>query len=325
MPFPKFGDYGPFDDWKAEVEYSEGDIVYHKGYLYQLMGTGTLTYKSTGENPQTATYSCPFTDESNVNTWKNVYNPPGDYAATEYLTMRRWRLFDLPAGYYHSMLRRHGSGGVNGLEQLGGVTGRDTTGTFTFVYMICVRAYARELIPGPPEDEEGPPTIESDGYQDFRLPVTECSYVGYDINSGLNATYSDNLLETGGLIYSFTAIPIERVFRSAEESYLREEFENEMSLIWMPNTIAPWGNIPSDGFEVTSVTSAQGFWGETLRSAHSSMQTFGRTFTWGEKTGSPPTVSTNTGTTVSFEDNWYDNTPSGGGHPVGPDPDYAND
>lgn len=325
MPFPQVGDYGPYADWTEDGEYSIGDIVYHEGYLYQLMGNPDEQdpldpYVSIGENPKTATFSCLFSDESSVNTWKNIFNPPGDYATEEYLTMRRWRLFDLPAGYYHSMLRRHGSAGVEGLEYA-------QSPAFKFAYMICVRAYAKLLESEPGEEEGDPPVIVQDGYLDDRSPVTECSYKGYDINSGLNATYSDNLLETGGLIYSFTAIPITKVFTSASASYLRFEFENERSLIWMPNTIAAWSDVPSDDFETSSVVSAQGFSAETLRSMHSSMQTFGRTFTWGEKTGSPPTVSTTTGTTVSFEDNWYDNAadPPVGGHPVGPDPDYATD
>ena len=288
MPFPQVGDYGPYADWSETATYNQNDIVFYRGYLYRLM---TPT-SSTGDNPVTSTFSCTFDDESGING-----------GGTASRTMRKWRLWDLPAGYYHAMLR-----GITP-EVLTAEYASTNVPAFDYLYMIQVRACAKTGV----------------GYYiDSRTPATVCSYLGYGLNSGLNCEYSDADLEAGELIYSFTAISMDRVDPQVEQSYEREEFFDERSLIWMPNTIAAWSEIPSDSYEVTSVTSASGFDATTLRSMHSSMQTFGRTFTWVD--GLSP-VTTESGTTVAFDDNWYNSTvdPNLGGQPCATSPDYATD
>lgn len=287
MPFPAIGDYGPYADWSETATYADGDVVYYGGYLYRAMMAITA-----GDNPRTATASFTFDDESGING-----------GGTASRTMRKWRLWDLPAGYYHAMLR-----GITP-DVLTAEYASTKVPAFDYLYMIQVRACAKTGV----------------GYYiDSRTPATVCSYLGYGLNSGLNCEYSDSDLEAGELIYSFTAISMDMVDPQIEQSYQREEFFDERSLIWMPNTIAAWSEIPSDSYEVTSVTSAQGFDPTTLRSMHSSMQTFGRTFTWVD--GLSP-VTTESGTTVEFDDNWTNSTvdPNLGGQPCATSPDYATD
>lgn len=301
MPFEKVGSYGPYEDWKEDKEYFENDIVFHKGHLYQLIVNGQFPADtSTGENPLTATFACKFADKSYFNSRAEEGEEP-ENAYEQERTMRRWILFTLPGGYYQAML----------LGQKG-----KSAGDRSFVYMIQVRAFADELV-----------------YGDDRLPVTECSYTGYNLNNGLDATYSSSGLKIGGLLYSFTAVPEYRIDRRADTAYARIEFENERSLLWMPNTIAtinPYGPSDNNDFEYEN----NGVTFESLHQLHSSMQTFGRSFTWGYLEldyPNPPIPRQRTGSSVAFTDNWYDTFPEPpdplpvqgeGGYPNATSPDY---
>lgn len=301
MPFKKVGDYGPYDDWKEDKEYFQYDIVFHKGHLYQLIVNDEFPADtSTGENPLTATFACKFADVSGFNSKAKQGEEPKNASGQE-RTMRRWILFTLPGNYYQAML----------LGQKG-----KSAGDRSFVYMIQVRAFADEEV-----------------YGDDRLPVTECSYTGYNLNNGLDATYSSSNLKTGGLLYSFTAVPEYRISAGADDAYARIEFENERSILWMPNTIAtihPSG--PSDNGDFDYENNGVTF--ESLHQLHSSMQTFGRSFTWGyivQDFPEPPKAEQRTGSSVAFVDSWYDTFPEPpdppppngeGGYPIATSPDY---
>lgn len=311
IAFPQVGDYGPYYKWKEDGEYKVNDIVFHEGYLYRLMGNlededPLDPYISINEDPRTATFSCKFYDDSGVNAF---YERDDEVT----LTMRRWMLFDLPAGYYHAMLR--------GFDK-NGLISSQISPFCQHMYMICVRAFAKIKViemPDPPSDE-----LSTSGHIDARTPVTDCSYAGYRLNSGLDATYSDDELVGGGLIYSFTAIPISNA-DSNNSAYQREEFESERSLVWMPNTIVTYDAYPGSGIGYGGHSDeSNGVSYETQQSLHSSMQVFSRSFSGRgyDDDGLPVSASW---TTVSFEDEWATGTPDDGGIPWSTSPDYATE
>jgi hypothetical protein len=296
MPFPQVGDYGPYEDWSAEVEYESGDIVYHKGYLYKLMVDPSITplYKSLNDDPLTSTFSYNFSDILNVNTRYAPTQTVPDPASPEAYTVRRWLLFSLPAGYYHGMLRR---------------VRNKSVAPFDYIFFIQVNAAAQTLFLGPGEEPEDPLVIERDGYNTVRVPADECSYEGYELPQGLDVTYSTDNLAGGALLYSFSAT------------------HDEKGPLESARTIGPYNQVPTEeqeegvGDDLNNGFSAGG-----IQQMHSSMQIFNRGFTWaqyGELEG-VPFYDEEGGTTVAFTDNWtdVDPPPELKGTPVATSPDY---
>ena len=76
------------DDWKDNVAYLEGSVVYHKGFLYIAMADSEA-----GEDPLTATHEFTFTSGD--------FGFPDD---TFTKVLRKWTIFDLPSGYYYQKL-----------------------------------------------------------------------------------------------------------------------------------------------------------------------------------------------------------------------------
>lgn len=282
MPFPQIGDYGPYDDWSETETYVLGDVVFYEGYLYVMMGNGTFGETSVGENPRSATFTCKFYDTAEVNS---VAEPPATppYEFEEERTMRRWRVFDLPFSYYQAMLR--------------GIPPDAFTGSDT----------------GSPLGQEVR-TINAVGFKKDGQIVNECSYKGYGLSAGLDATYSVSSISgyTINLIYSFSAVPLEKV--DEENGYVNPE-TNQEALFYQPNTVGKGDEYPA--------------WGDDCQGMmFASMQTFGRDYTvlTDYDEGPPETASTANLTTIAFQDNWTAepvSDPPIAGIPIETDPDFA--
>lgn len=261
MPFPAIGSYGPYADWSETVTYYPGDTVYHKGYIYTLMSDGSFGDSSTGEDPKTAEFSCPFEDTAGINS--QGASPP--YSYTEYRDMRRWRLFDLPFGYYEAALR-----GVPPAVF-------DTFGV------------------GSPLPKEIRTTCVS-GFDVRAAPkATSCSYAGYGLSAGLDSTWDDPVF--GELLYSFSAIPMDELENTTYTDPVSGSFS---AIFWQPDTIAALiGSGNNGGFPEDYLLPA---WSaETQGQMFSCTQTFSRTFDF-ILDGS--TGAGDSSDTPAFQDNW---------------------
>lgn len=260
MPFPAIGSYGPYADWSESVTYYPDDVVFHKGYLYRLMGDGSFGDSSTGEDPKTATFNCPFYDTAGINSIGA--SPP--YSYTEYRTMRRWRLFDLPFGYYEAALRDFPPAVF------------DTFGV------------------GSPFPNEIRTTCLS-GFDVRQAPkATSCSYAGYGLSAGLDSTWDDPVF--GELLYSFSAIPMDEL----ENTTYVDPTTNFTAIFWQPDTISATINTGlNNGFPEDYLLPA---WSaETQGQMFSCTQTFSRAFDF-VLDGS--TGAGDQSDTPGFQDNW---------------------
>lgn len=212
MPFPAIGDYGPYADWNAETEYFDGDVVFHKGYLYRLMGTGAYGDSSIGEDPKTATASYPFEDTAGINSAAGG----GPYDYTEYRTLRRWCLFSLPNAYYQAMLRK---------------------------LPPPVLASGSNLV-------DYVRTISAVGFKFDGEIADECSYAGYGFFAGLDVTYSIDTLtsvDNEVLVYSHSAVPMDRVDAWMGGQTYRDPTDNFSAVFWQPNTVGNGTEYPTWG------------------------------------------------------------------------------
>lgn len=283
MPFPQIGDYGPYDDWSETETYYPDDVVFHDGYLYVLMGANVFGDNSVGENPKTATFTCTFIDTAGINS--GGLNPPYDYS--EERTMRRWRLFDLPFSYYQAMIRRLPPAEF-GSNQPGRSPLNDNVRT------ICAAGFSK----------------------DGEI-ARECSYSGYGLFAGLNVTYAVSSISgyTIKLIYSFSAVPLDKVDSLIGGSTYRDSTTNFSAVFWQPNTVASGSEYPA--------------WGDDCQGMmFASMQTFSREYTvlTDYDEGPPETADTEDLTTLAFQDNWTAepvSDPPIAGIPVVTDPDFA--
>jgi hypothetical protein len=142
---------GPFAPWDKETEYTEGNRVSFGGYIYELMDG-----PSTNDDPRSATYSATFT-------------PTALGGSSTTLTMRKWLLWDYPAGYYMAIQR--------GLPPFSLVPAFGNAGVCGEVRLVQVRAKAN--------------VNEIDPYQDtYDLP-DEASYEGYRMPAGMDTKWED--------------------------------------------------------------------------------------------------------------------------------------
>jgi hypothetical protein len=142
---------GPFAPWDKETEYTEGNRVSFGGYIYELMDG-----PSTNDDPRSATYSATFT-------------PTALGGSSTTLTMRKWLLWDYPAGYYMAIQR--------GLPPFSLVPAFGNAGVCNEVRLVQVRAKAN--------------VNEIDPYQDtYDLP-DEASYEGYRMPAGMDTKWLD--------------------------------------------------------------------------------------------------------------------------------------
>jgi hypothetical protein len=134
---------GPFAPWDKEKAYNVGERVSYGGYIYELMDG-----PSTNDNPRTATYSATFT-------------PTALGGSSTTLTMRRWLLWDYPAGYYMAIQR--GLPPFSLIDLLGNVPVSNE------VRLVQVRAKAKVNEPDPYNDTYDLPDKAS--YEGYRMPA----------------------------------------------------------------------------------------------------------------------------------------------------------
>lgn len=236
-----------------------------------------MTSTSAGDNPRTATYSCTLSNTSGL-----------PYGSTLTKTMRKWRLFDLPFSYYQAMLRG-----------------------------IPPKAFSTYGESSSFPDEVR--TISAVGFALDGEIATECSPAGYDLFAGLDVTYAVNSLEGVDnitLLYSFSAVPIDKVDQLLGGQTYLDPTTNYSAIFWQPNTVGTGSQGPA--------------WGDDCQGMmFASMQTFSRDYGILESysLGPPVTSVTNDVTTVAFQDNWLaavdPMAPSG--IPLNTDPDFPTD
>jgi hypothetical protein len=142
---------GPFAPWDKEKAYNVGERVSYGGYIYELMDG-----PSTNDDPRSATYSETFT-------------PTALAGSSTTLTMRKWLLWDYPAGYYMAIQR--------GLPPFSLVPAFGNAGVCGEVRLVQVRAKAS--------------VHENDTNDDtYDLP-DEASYEGYRMPAGMDTKWED--------------------------------------------------------------------------------------------------------------------------------------
>ena len=142
---------GPFAPWDKETAYTEGNRVSFGGYIYELMDG-----PSTNDDPRSATYSETFT-------------PTALGGSSTTLTMRKWLLWDYPAGYYMAIQR--------GLPPFSLIDIFTVSPVSNQVRLVQVRAKASV-------DEN---ETNDDNYD---LP-DKASYQGYRMPGGMDTTWLD--------------------------------------------------------------------------------------------------------------------------------------
>lgn len=145
---------GPFAPWDKDTAYDEGDRVTFGGYIYQLMDG-----PSTNDDPRSATYTASAT---------NAIGPGSDTRS-----MRKWRVWDYPVGYYMARLLRLPAFSITGPEE---------------VRTFCVR--------GDFDDRTGSQTYP-----------TSASYIFYDMPAGTDTVWPDP--NDGELMTAPSAVPLE--------------------------------------------------------------------------------------------------------------------
>jgi hypothetical protein len=142
---------GPFAPWDKDVAYTEGNRVSYDGYIYELMDG-----PSTNDDPRSATYSETFT-------------PTALAGSSTTLTMRRWMLWDYPAGYYMAKLR--------GIPPFSLIDIMGNTPVSNEVRLVQVRAKAN---------------VNEDNTNDdaYDLP-TSASFEGYRMPGGMDSTWAE--------------------------------------------------------------------------------------------------------------------------------------
>jgi hypothetical protein len=142
---------GPFAPWDKEKAYNFGDRVSYGGYIYELMDG-----PSTNDDPRSATYSETFT-------------PTALAGSSTTLTMRKWLLWDYPAGYYMAIQR--------GLPPFSLIDIFTVSPVSNQVRLVQVRAKASV--------EENETSDDS-----YNLP-DEASYEGYRMPAGMDTKWED--------------------------------------------------------------------------------------------------------------------------------------
>ena len=142
---------GPFAPWDKDTAYNGGDRVTLGGYIYELMDG-----PSTNDDPRSATYSETFTPTAVVGTSTNV-------------TVRKWLLWDYPAGYYMALLRR--------VPPFSLVDFSGNSPVSNEVRLVQVRAKAQV-------------TEENDGQDTYDVP-TSASFEGYRMPGGMDSNWAD--------------------------------------------------------------------------------------------------------------------------------------
>jgi hypothetical protein len=134
---------GPFAPWDKEKAYNVGERVSYGGYIYELMDG-----PSTNDNPRSATYSETFT-------------PTALGGSSTTLPMRKWLLWDYPAGYYMAIQR--------GLPPFSLVPAFGNAGVCGEVRLVQVRAKASVSEIDPNQDTYDLPDKAS--YEGYRMPA----------------------------------------------------------------------------------------------------------------------------------------------------------
>lgn len=265
---------GPFPPWDEETAYVEGDRVTYGEYIYELMDA-----TSTGENPRTATFTATLTDSALS-------------GSTTTATLRKWRVWDYPAGYYLAILR--------GLPP------------FTLV----------DLSGNVPVSNEIRTVIVRTNYQnngaantDLYHSPSSASYSGYGMPAGMDTNWTapadpDELGKE--LIWSFSAARYE----DGEPYAYQYNLGAGNGLCFQPSTIV--GSLVSNGVDFDVLPA---WFTETQGQMISCYQTFSRDFKFTQ-----PGPSQTVETTAAFSDNWTDAPPTiaDGGDTIATDPDYES-
>jgi hypothetical protein len=152
--------------WKEDTAYAAGDQVTYNGYRYEAM-----TATNAGDKPNEATYGATFS--ALTVPFDDSVDPPVPFPE-QTLTMRKWKVWDYPAGYI--------------MARVLGIPGHAEIGYPQEFRLVQVR--------GDYQYNGAPDT-------DLYLQPSSASYSGYGMPGGMDSNWGDP--EEGELVWSFTA------------------------------------------------------------------------------------------------------------------------
>jgi hypothetical protein len=246
--------------WKEDTAYAAGDQVTYNGYRYEAM-----TATNAGDKPNEATYGATFS--ALTVPFDDSVDPPVPFPQ-QTLTMRKWKVWDYPAGYI--------------MARVLGIPGDAEIGYPNEIRLVQVRTEYQY---------NGDPTA------DIYHQPSSASYSGYGMPGGMDSNWAPPDF------WDMIVAPSAAMYQDGAPRAYSYNLGTATGIIFNPTTIATF--ILNDFNTVTEKNEsymAPAWASETQGQMISSYQTFSRDFYY--TTSAPPDYNFSDNTTPSFMDNW---------------------